>query len=55
MTGERESILEFFEDDLHHALQLTLFVGGKMIEIVTHVRDTLSNRPPDGKPSGAVN
>jgi hypothetical protein len=26
-----------------------------MIEIVTHVRDTLSNRSPDGKPPGTVN
>lgn len=54
LGGERQTVLEFLEDDLHDARQFALLVGGKMIEIVTHGIATLSDRSPDGKPSGAA-
>jgi len=36
VRGQRQRILEFFEDDLLHALKLALLVGRKVIEIGTH-------------------
>ena len=37
MLGENERILEFFEDDRAHTLELALLIRRKIIEIISHL------------------
>ena len=37
MFRKRKGVVEFLEDQLHHALQLALFLWWKMVKIVSHL------------------